>query len=271
MFEVFAPIAFSKFTMKKELYSLMLFCLVFLIQDPAPAQSTRMFNPLKDDITDVIPSLTVLLDSAYENDPVLKTGAYKVSIEKANLKTSRRLWTQSLGIQGNIGYGTFDYFYNNSGNPEVNQSYISRQNQTQYQVGGWLNLPLSIVTTQRNQVRLAKLKIDQSQSDLAVLRNEVQKQVIKQYYETIGAQRVLKIKSTSLETTRINMQLAEKSFLKGTITVEEYSRVLEIASSTEVDYELARINFLTAYQTLEVMVGMKFNLNTMIQQNNENK
>ena len=259
--------------MKNKLYRWLLLCLVLLIQASTVAQPTRMFNPLKDEITDILPPLSALLDSAYSHDPALKTGKYQVQIEKVNLKSSRSTWTQALGLQANIGYGTFDYFYNNSGGTaaNTNQSYLSRQNQTQYQVGGWFNLPLSTITSQRNQTLLAKLKIDQSQSELAGLHNELQKQVIKQYYDMVGNQRVLKIKSNYLEISKINMQVAEKSFLKGAITIDEYSRVSEIESRTEVDYELARMNFLTSYQTLEVMVGMNFNLNTMIQPNNEGK
>jgi outer membrane protein TolC len=257
--------------MKNQLFKWLLMFLFLLIQVSMTAQSTRPFNPLKDEISDLIPPLSVLLDSAYAHDPGLKTGNYQVLIEKSNLKLNRSQWTQNFGLQANVGYGTFDYFYNNSGNAANNQSYVSRQNQTQYQVGGWLNLPVSSITSHRNQVRLAKLQIGQSQSELASLHNELQKQVIKQYYDMIASQRLLKIKSTYLETSRINMQVAEKSFLSGTITIDEYSRVSEIESRTEGDYEVARMNFLIAYQTMEVMVGMNFNLNTIIQQNNEGK
>ena len=79
-------------------------------------------------------------------------------------------------------------------------------------------------------------------------------------YSMVSMQRQLKIKSKYLETSRINMQLAEKSFMNGSITVDEYSRVSEIESRTESEYETIKVDFLSAYQTLEVMVGMKFNL-----------
>jgi len=255
---------------KLSLISLMS-CLGVFIQLSATAQSTRPFNPLKDEISDMIPPLSVLLDSAYAHDPGLKSSNSQILIQKANLKTTRNLWAQSMGLQANAGYGTFDYVYNNTGTQGVNQPYISRQNQTQYQAGAWFYLPLSTVTNHRNQVQLAKLLVDQSRNTLASQHNELQKAVIKQYNDMIATQRLLKIRSNYLETARINMQVAEKSFLNGTITIDEYSRVSEIASRTEGDYELTRMDFLTAYLTLEVMVGMKFNLTNEIPLNHEGK
>jgi outer membrane protein TolC len=257
--------------MKKILLSLLLLFQCLLLQVPAMAQSVRSFNPLKDEIMDVVPPLSVLLDSAFLHDPTIKSSNYDVQIGRSNLKTVRREWTQNLGLQANVGYGTFNSLYNTTGNTSANQNYFSSQSQTQYQVGGWFYLPLNTVINHRNTVTLAKLQIDKSQSELAAVHNELQKQVIKQYHDLIANQRLLKIKSTYLETCKINMQLAEKSFLNGTITIDEYSRVSEIESRTESDYETARMNFLVSYQTLEVMVGMNFNLNTTIQQNNEGK
>ncbi len=257
--------------MKNELYTWLLLFMGLLLQVPVQAQSTRMFNPLKDEIDEVIPPLAVLLDSAYSHDPGLKTSKYQILIEKSNLKTNRGSWTQNLGLQANVGYGTFNYFNNSTANPGLNQNYITQQSQTQYQFGGWLNLPLSTITNHRNQVRQSKFQIGQSESQMETIRQELEKQVIRQYYEMIANQRILKIKSTYLETARINMEVAEKSFQKGTITIDEYSRVSEIESRTESDYETARMNFLTAYQTLQVMVGIKFNLNSVIPPNNEGK
>jgi outer membrane protein TolC len=242
-----------------------------LFQVAGVAQSARSFNPLKDEISDMLPPLNVLLDSAYNHDPALKAGNFQVQIGVTSLKTSRAQWTRDLGLQANAGYGTFDYVYNNSGTGAVNQSYISRQNQYQYQVGGYLYLPLYTLANRRNEVRQAKLQIEQSRSELASQHNELQKQVIRQYNDMIARQRLLKIKSTYLETCKINMHVAEKSFLNGTITIDEYSRVSEIESRTESEYEIARMDFLTAYMTLEVMVGMKFNLSTEIPIKNEGK
>jgi hypothetical protein len=82
-------------------------------------------------------------------------------------------------------------------------------------------------------------------------------------------QRLLKIKSKYLETSRINTQMAERGFVKGTVSVDDYSRVSEIGTRTESDYESAKMDFINSYMIMEVITGMNFNIINEIPQNNE--
>lgn len=89
---------------------------------------------------------------------------------------------------------------------------------------------------------------------------EIREQVIRQYNDVVVKQRLLRIKSRYLETSRINLQMAEKGFMNGTVTVDDYSQVSEIESRTESDFENTRMEFLTAYMILEEITGLTFNL-----------
>ena len=95
-----------------------IFVLYFLISlfflNTGYAQQKRKFNPLTDDITQIVPPMSTLIDSAFAHDPGLKFAQLQYSIDKGNLRTSQTQWTQDLGLQANGGYGTFDYLYNNS-------------------------------------------------------------------------------------------------------------------------------------------------------------
>ncbi len=225
------------------------------------AQTDKPFDLLKDDITLALPSLNSLIDSAIVHDPQIRFNQLQVKVNKGNLRTQQALWTQDLGLQANVGYGTFNYIYNNSTGAGVPGSYSQTQSQTQYNVGAFFRLPVYDVVNHRNQVKVMKDQVDQAQSLIENEENLVRENVIKQYYTIVSMQRQLQIKSKYLETSKINMQLAEKSFTSGTITVDEYSRVSEIESRTETEYETIKVDFVSAYKTLEVMVGMKFDLN----------
>jgi hypothetical protein len=63
--------------------------------------------------------------------------------------------------------------------------------------------------------------------------------------------------------------MAEKGFVNGAISVDDYSRVSEIGARTETDFEAAKMDFVTAYMILEVLTGIKFNLTNEIQLKNE--
>ncbi|HTX88894.1 MAG TPA: TolC family protein [Bacteroidales bacterium] len=225
------------------------------------AQTGKPFDLLKDDITQVLPPLKVILDSALAYSPELKFSNLQLKINKGNLHTEQAQWSQNLGVQANIGYGTFDYIYNNTLGGTTPANYTTRQSQYQYGVGGFFRLPFYDIANRRNSINIAKNQIAQAQTLIETQQNLVREQVIKQYYDMVSMQRQLMIQSKYLETARINMQMAEKSFTSGTITVDEYSRVSEIEARTESEYESIKVNFLSAYKTLEVMVGMNFNLN----------
>lgn len=107
---------------------------------------------------------------------------------------------------------------------------------------------------------MAKAEIEQAKSFSQVQRNELRQFVIRQYNELIIKQRLLKIKAKYTETSRIHMQMVEKEFINGAITLTEYSSLSEIASRAESELESAKMDFRTAYMILEEIVGMKFNL-----------
>jgi len=110
------------------------------------------------------------------------------------------------------------------------------------------------------RIRLSKAEIDQARSFSLVQRNELRQLVIRQYNEVIIKQRLLKIKTKYTETSRIHMELVEKEFINGAITLTDYSSLSEIASRAESELESAKMDFRTAYMILEEIVGMKFNL-----------
>jgi outer membrane protein TolC len=248
---------------------LLIISLIIFFNYTGNGQTRKKFNPLKDDISDMVPPLGVLIDSAFENDPGLKFAEMQVDIDKCNLKTEKSQWTQDLGLQANVGYGSFDYLYNNNIGGTTQQTTTLKQNETQYGVGGFFRLPLYDLVNHRNQVRQAKTVMAQAATLSDSRKNQIREDVIKQYNDMLVKQRQLKIKSKYLETARINMQMAEKGFVNGAISVDDYSRVSEIGARTETDFEAAKMDFVTAYMILEVLTGIKFNLTNEIQLKNE--
>lgn len=249
----------------------LLVSIAVIVSTTCKAQQKRKFNPLTDDITQMIPSMSTLLDSAFAHDPGLKFTQLQYIINRGSLYNSQVQWTQDIGLQANVGYGTFDYLYNNSLGGQSQQTTTLKQNETQYGLGGFIRLPLYDLVNRKSQIRTAKAVMEQAQTLSETRKNEIRELVIRQYNDIIEKQQILKIKSRYLETSRINTQMAEKGFVKGTITLDEYSRVSQIGSSTEADYETARTDFINSYMIMEVMTGINFNIINEIPQGNENQ
>ena len=249
-------------------YSLLfLFSLGFI--GSAFAQAENKFDPMVDDISNKIPPLEVLIDSAIANNPYIQFQDLQLIINNCKLKASRVDWTRYIGLQGDLRYGNFyNYTANSTGGIDP-PSIATTSAESKYGGALYLNLPFYAFANRKNQIKLAKTEIEQAESMAEVRRNELRQVVIRQYNELILKQNLLRIKSKYFETSKINMQMVEKEFSNGIISVTEYARISETVSRTETDFENSRMDFLTAYMILEEIVGMKFHLNNPISGANE--
>ncbi len=230
------------------------------------AQTKSSFDPLKDNISQKIPPLTVLIDSALANDPYIKFRDLQITVNSCKLKASQVEWSRNIGVQSDLRYGNFYDYSSNS--TAIAPSVSSNRFETKYGSAVFLNMPLYTILNRKNQRKLAEAEIEQAQQMSEVQRKELRQTVIRQYNDLILKQSLVKMKSKFLETTRINMQMVEKEFLNGVIPITEYSRQAEASSRTESDFETARMDFLTAYLILEEIVGMDFHL-TNVKPSNE--
>jgi len=241
-------------------YSSLLIIILLINQLSGFAQQNKGPDLLIDGIESMLPSLETIIDSAIANNPYVKFRDLQITVNTHKLKSDRAEWTRDIGFQTDVRYGTFDNFASNvveGQNPALSST---RNTQTNYGIGAYIRIPFYDFLNRKNQIKMAKAEIEQAKSFSQVQRNELRQLVIRQYNELIIKQRLLKIKAKYTETSRIHMQMVEKEFINGAITLTEYSSLSEIASRAESELESAKMDFRTAYMILEEIVGMKFNL-----------
>jgi len=241
-------------------YSLLLIIILLINQLSGFAQQNKGPDLLIDGIESMLPSLETIIDSAIAKNPYVKFRDLQITVNTHKLKSDRAEWTRDIGFQTDVRYGTFDNFASNvveGQNPALSST---RNTQTNYGIGAYIRIPFYDFLNRKNQIKMAKAEIEQAKSFSQVQRNELRQLVIRQYNELIIKQRLLKIKAKYTETSRIHMQMVEKEFINGAITLTEYSSLSEIASRAESELESAKMDFRTAYMILEEIVGMKFNL-----------
>jgi len=239
---------------------LILFFALLTFQYHGIAQETKVFDLMKDDIESLLPPLETIIDSAIARNPYVKFRDLQITVNEHKLKSDRAEWTRDVGFQTDVRYGTFDNFASNvveGQNPALSST---RNTQTNYGVGAYIRIPFYDFINRKNQINLSKAEIEQAQSYSLIQRNELRQEVIKQYNDLIIKQRVLKIKSRYASTAKINMEMAEKQFLNGVISISEYSSITEIVARSESDFESSKMDFRTAYMILVEIVGMNFNL-----------
>lgn len=233
---------------------------LFFTQFSGIAQENKGFDLLKDNIESLLPPLEKIIDTAIARNPYIKFRDLQIVVNEHKLKADRLDWTRDVGFQTDVRYGTFDNFATNvveGQNPALSST---RNTQTNYGIGGYIRIPFYDFLNRRNQIKLSKAEVEQAQNYSQVQRNELRQLVVKQYNELIVKHRLLKIKSKYAETARINMEMAEKQFLNGVVSIAEYSNITEIVARSEADYETSKMDFRTAFMILEEIVGIKFNL-----------
>jgi outer membrane protein TolC len=242
-----------------------LFLIFGLAKPPASmAQTAERFDPVNSGIQDFMPPLHVLIDSAIKNNSYVQFRELQLIVNHKKLRASRNEWTRNLGVQADVRYGTFDNFSTNQSVGQTPATFATTRTEFKWGYAAYLNFPIFNLVNRKNQIQLAQAELDQAESMADVQKDELRQMVIRQYNELILQQRLLKIKSKLLETSRINMMMSEKEFLNGVIPISEYARISEIVSRAESDFEVVRIDFLTAYMILEEIVKVKFNLSNEI-------
>lgn len=241
---------------------LFLLCILSILPWKSFAQETKPAWPpvLYDSIS--IPPLSMMIDSAIAHNAMLMYFENGILLKKHGLDAERKNWTRNFGVQADVRYGTFDNFSTNTAEGQNPSLIATKTNQTNYGIGGYLKLPLSDFVNRKNNIKLAKAEVDQAQCMAEVQRDEIRQMVIKQYNDLIMKHSLLKIKAKNLETSRINMVMAEKEFQNGIISLGTYSSMSETAGNTEINFEEAKVDFKTSYMILEELVGFKFNIKT---------
>lgn len=216
----------------------------------------------------LFPPLTVLIDSALKHNAMVRYRNLEIDAKQANLQSNRKYWTRNFGLQADARYGNFN---NNSYNVSEADATILTTSVTQinYGVGFYLKFPLFDVINRKTQIKQATAELDQARSLEEAQKDELRQLVIRQYQDAILKQKLLDIKSQNQGNARVNMEMVEKEFRNGVISITEYVRISDMTSKIQVAYEMAKSDFLLAKKLLENTVGFTL-IKTYSNQKNEN-
>ena len=220
--------------------------------------SIHLFDPIADDITEKLPPLEALLDSAVQNSPLIKYEQYNMEYQKCDILSAKRGWTQYLGFQADATNGT--WWYNDKDElTRLNRFYLTTSKRNDYSAGVFLRFPLFYIIDRRNDINRKKTLLEQATAQKEKQVIEVRKMVIQQYGVLLQQQNLLKI-SNEYQIYFFTNENGENEFKNGEIEIVELTRQKEIQTRGALEYEQYKTNFQTAYLILQEVVGIKFNL-----------
>ncbi len=246
---------------------LVLVVLFYLLSNNSIGQvrdTTMFFNPITDDITLRIPPLSVLIDSAIINSPVVRFEEYQIDWSRYEIITARRDWMRSIGIEAMTYYG--NWFFDDWVEGLIpNEFTLTVSRRLSWQVGPYIRMPFFALVDRRNEISKKKKLME-----MAIVNREervkfIRRNVIIQYNELVHRQKALRISNRYQHYTDLQMQIAEMQFRNQQIGVAELTRLKEIQQRGALEFEQIKAEFNLAYLLLEELVGLNFNLINVLQ------
>ena len=224
----------------------------------------QKFNPLTSNVEDVLPPLSVLLDSAVVHAAQVNYEGLHAMRNRYEIKRAELEWSQYFGgnLDGSWGNWTNSDTYLKDYKPSTTVLTPAnvRSNRWDYAISLSVRFPLSSILKRKNEIMISKKEVEMSLALRDQRANEARIQTILYYNAMLMAQGRMKISNEYQEYTRIQMQMADLQFQNKEIEIAEYARLKEIQIRGANDYEQYKSEFSMNYQLLEEMTGMKFNL-----------
>lgn len=205
------------------------------------------------------PPLKVIIDSVIKNHAMVNFRKNHIGVKESTLASEQIYWTRNFGIQADTRYGNLSNFATDSDGINTTAA-LTTARQFNYSVGVYLKIPIFDFLNRKNQIKLAKLEVEEAKSMAEFQKQEIRQTVIRLYQEMLYKNKVLKIRSKSLADAKVNMQMVEKEFKNGIVAISEYVRINSMTANMEAEYEKAMSEFITVKQMLEDMAGFVFGL-----------
>jgi len=245
--------------MSKLFYILSILSLSVISFNSIQAQTLESGNSSLNGSEFKFPPLEVVIDSVLKRSAMVNFRNQHIGVKESTLASERIYWSRNLGIQADTRYGNLSNFAT-SEDGISNTAALTTAKQFNYSVGFYLKIPIFDVINRKNQIKLAKLEVDEAKSMAEFQKEEIRQTVIRMYQDLVLKQKLLQIRSRRLGDGRVNMQMVEKEFRNGIVPLSEYVRIVGMTENMEADYAKAMSEFITAKLLLEDMAGFVFGL-----------
>lgn len=212
----------------------------------------------KELLNQLVP-LDSIIKLALANNPTLQAQDALVEASKDQIKFARREWQNGVSGFFTQSYGNQSMFFDSNQETTTVQS---QSLQTGFRLGLNVNIPLFMLFGRTSRINVFEHEMEVRAKTAEKLEMDVSRQVISEYNNMLSAHRILLLASKSRGTARMVQDMADKQFAQGDISIADYSSVAAITAKSEQDYEIARGNFYSTYQSLEKLLGVR--LDTLV-------
>nr|WP_299074148.1 TolC family protein [uncultured Allomuricauda sp.] len=239
------------------------FLLVFLILQTSIGQSINDFieNGLKEnDISKKLPPIDSLVQMAKEYSPFIKVTVSEQKYRDGVVSSEQRAWLEYINLEAGYYYGIFDNLSNSQIAGDPGSQTLFSTEQSRYNVGVSLRLPLSAILNRRAAIKSAKGEAEKARFETQVAEMELEQKVVELYNDLLKTHRLFFISGSIVDNFRVQSLRAEKDFANGIINVTEYTRLQQMMNQATMNFELQRAEFISSVTALEGIIGADLNI-----------
>ncbi|KQC30132.1 TolC family protein [Flagellimonas eckloniae] len=239
------------------------FLLVFLILQTSIGQSINDFieKGLKEnDISKKLPPIDSLVQMAKEYSPFIKVTVSEQKYRDGVVSSEQRAWLEYINLEAGYNYGIFDNLSNSQLAGDPGSQTLFSTEQSRYNVGASIRLPLSAILNRRARIKSAKGEAEKARFETQVAEVELKQKVVEMYNDLLKTHRLFFISGSIVDNFRVQSLRAEKDFANGIINVTEYTRLQQMMNQATMNFELLRSEFISSVMALEGIIGADLNI-----------
>ena len=226
--------------------------------NPDPADMAHM--TADDYLTMELPPLGVLIDNSRQT---AQMQYYNTAIDEAktDLKTERRNWLKYFRATGNYQYGQMNWLSTLSGSDAADPlpvvpTYQGKE-QSYWNVGGVVSIPLNDLFDRRNRVKNKKLAVEAAEQNVERWQDELSLKIIDAYTTVLQNLSMIKTQAEAVTLAIAQYKITEADFMNGKIDAVTLSRQKNIQSATVREYEQTSASLNNALLRLEILSHTK--------------
>lgn len=231
-----------------------------LVQETASDPSDMAHMTAEDYLAMELPPLGVLIDNSRQT---AQMQYYNTAIDEAktDLKTERRNWLKYFRATGNYQYGQMNWLSTLSGSDAVDPLPVAPtyqgKEQSYWNVGGVVSIPLNDLFDRRNRVKNKKLAVEAAEQNVERWQDELSLKIIDAYTTVLQNLSMIKTQAEAVTLAIAQYKITEADFMNGKIDAVTLSRQKNIQSATVREYEQTRASLNNALLRLEILSHTK--------------
>lgn len=206
-----------------------------------------------------LPLLGELIDSAVARAPMR---GYQVEREKEAqqlIKSSRRQWTEYMGVESYYRYGQLGVIDNGStGGSSSSVPIVTSSNQSQswWYVGAFIRLPIFAIANRAVEIERLRRTVSQAEYLQQDAADATTLKIIALYNEVQLNLEILQMKASLLETNNAQLAEAELLYEGRKIDLGRLAQLQEMQSKAATEFAAARYTARTSLFQMQTLTGV---------------